>query len=343
MKRVDLLAPKSKLSFLALSVFASAGLGLILSSLPVLAEVPASAEVPAKTLSAESSKLPTLKVEKLPTLKVEKVPVELEWEEVLGAKVYELEFQNLSGEKQTTFKSPNRIFKFKMRVGRYKVRSRVADDRNVFGAWSPLTEFTVEPKAPYLDEKSVRTTGKLNAKTLTSDVTYRWGTSKGAKTFRLVILDSEGKVVHEEITTKYYYIAQLPAGEYTATLAAIGEDGISSEPVTLPGKVVIQSARLRAPGIVFDKDNRLPLKGDLPVARWKASSRSLVSGLLEYRYFFGEEWMPVQDFKSVQTQEVVLEAAKKPGRYRISLWAESPGLLKSEPALYEFVIKPKEY
>jgi hypothetical protein len=278
-----------------------------------------------------------------PKLVADKVPVELEWEEVSGAKIYELEFQNLSGEKQTVFKSQNRIFKFKMKVGRYKVRSRVADDRRVFGSWSDLTEFLVEPKAPYIDEKAVRTTGKINAKTLLADVVYHWGSAKGAQHFKLTISDAEGKVVYEEVTSKYYYKAQVPAGEYTATLVAIGDDGISSAPALLPGKVVIASVRLRAPEIVFEKDNHLPLKEDIPVARWRVNPRSSVSGLLEYRYFFGEEWLPVQDFKAVTTKEVVLQAAKKPGRYRISLWSESPGLLKSEPATYEFVIKPKTY
>lgn len=273
----------------------------------------------------------------------EKVPVELEWEQIAGAKLYELEFQDLTGHRITAFKSPSHIFKFKMKVGRYKVRSRVADERKVFGTWSTLNEFSVVPKPPYLGDKAVRTTAKLDPKTLTSEVIYHWGTAPGAEGFKLTIVDGNGAVVHEEVTTGYSYRAQLPAGEYSATLTALGPEGINSQPVAIPGKVMIQSARLSAPEILFEKESQLPMRGEVPLLRWKPRSRSVISGDLEYRYFFGDEWIPVQTFKKVTAQEVLLDKAMKPGRYRISMWAESVGLTTSAPTVYEFVIKPKSY
>jgi hypothetical protein len=274
----------------------------------------------------------------------EKVPVELEWEQIAGAKMYELEFQNLAGQKLVTFHSPSHVFKFKMKVGQYQVRSRVADERQVYGVWSTPTAFKVEPKPPIVGENASRTNGKLDPKTLTAEVNYQWGAAPGAEQFKLIILDSSGAVVHEEVTSETHCKAQLPAGEYTATLASLGADGVNSAAIPLPGQVLIRSARLLPPELIFEtKDGHMFSREGVPMLKWKTRFRSVVSGDLEYSFFFGEEWIPVQAFKELKTQEVVLEKARKPGRYRISLWAESPGLIKSSATVYEFVVKPKVY
>ena len=85
----------------------------------------------------------------------QKVPVELEWEEIPGARHYELEFQDLNGKVLNTFKSTSNIFKFKFKVGKYIVRSRVGDSRKVFGDWSPATEFAIQPRPAFVNEKNI--------------------------------------------------------------------------------------------------------------------------------------------------------------------------------------------
>jgi hypothetical protein len=287
------------------------------------------------------------------TAEAMKVPVELEWEKVEGAKFYELEFHNLEGKTLNTFKSQSNIFKFKMKAGKYQVRSRAGDARKVYGDWSKLTEFTVQPKPPYVNDKSIRTNGVINPKTLTSDVIFHWGQAPGAASFRLRVVNEKGAVVKEEVVKGFSYKTALEAGEYTATLAAISEEGIESDPVTLPGKVAIETVQLAAPEIVFEevadpndpkvKIQRLPEVNDVPVLRWKPNALADTVGTLEYRYFFGEEWLPVHNFNSKGAKEIILEKSRKPGRYRITVWAEAKGLKKSASVSYEFVIKPKSY
>ncbi|MBS1970878.1 MAG: hypothetical protein JSU04_11250 [Bdellovibrionales bacterium] len=284
----------------------------------------------------------------------EKVPVELEWEEISGAKVYETEFQNFDGKTLAVFKSPNHTFKFKFKVGKYKVRSRVADARKVFGDWSALTEFTVQPKPVKLPEKPVATKGVIDPKTLTSEVVWHWGEAAGATQFRVKVIDHNEKVVRDEIVKGFSYKTQLAAGVYTTTLTSIGADGIESDPVTLPGKVVIETVQLEKPVFAFEevpdvadpklKTQRLPQTKGVPTLRWKdASAVADTVGTLEYRYFFGDEWIPVDKFTSKNAKEVILDKAMKPGRYRITAWAESSGLKKSETTTYEFVVKPTSY
>jgi hypothetical protein len=284
----------------------------------------------------------------------EKVPVELEWEEVPGAKLYELEFQSSNGKTLSVFKSANHVFKFRFKVGIYKVRSRVADARKVYGDWSSLTEFTVQPKPVKLTEKSVTSKGVIDPKTLTAEVVIRWGEAAGASQFRVQLIDAEGVEVRSEIVKGFSYKTQLKAGEYTTTLTSIGAAGVESDPVTLPNKVVIETVQLEKPVIAFDevadaanptvKIRRLFLSKGLPTLRWKdASAVADTVGTLEYRYFFGEEWIPVDKFSSKNAKEVILEKAIKPGRYRINAWAQSSGLKKSEVTSYEFVIKPTAY
>lgn len=297
-------------------------------------------------ISAVSAQTPQVK-------EAEKVPVELEWEVIPGAKVYELEFQSLEGKKLSLFKSANHVFKFKFKVGKYKVRSRVADSRQVYGEWSALTEFVVQPQPVKVTEKSVTTKGVIDSKTLTSEVVIHWGEAAGADRFRVKVIDNKEVVIRDEIVKGFYYKTQLGAGVYTTVLSSISVDGIESEPVTLPGKVVIETVQLEKPVIAFEevadpqnpkvKIQRLPLSKGVPTLRWKgASTLADTVGTLEYRYFFGEEWLPVDQFTSKNAKEVILEKATKPGRYRINAWAESSGLKKSEITSYEFVVKPGE-
>jgi hypothetical protein len=307
----------------------------------------------ASGIATAEEKAPALKGIHL-AVESEKVPVELEWEQIAGAKLYETEFQNYEGKTLAVFKSPNHTFKFKFKVGRYKVRSRVADARRVFGEWSPLTEFTVQPKPVKLPEKPVMTKGVIDSKTLTSEVVWHWGEAPGATQFRVKVIDQNDQIVRDEVVKGFSYKTQLKAGIYTTTLTSIGADGIESDPVTLPEKVVIETVQLEKPVFVFEevpdvsdpkvKIQRLPQTKGVPTLRWKdASAVADTVGTLEYRYFFGEEWIPVDKFTSKNAKEVILDKATKPGRYRITAWAESAGLKKSEATTYEFVVKPTSY
>lgn len=284
----------------------------------------------------------------------EKVPVELEWESIPGAKLYELEFQNMDGKTLNVFKSPNHIFKFKFKVGRYRVRSRVADARKVYGDWSVPTEFAVQPRPVKLPEKPVATKGVIDPKTLSSEVVWNWNEAAGAKQFRVKVLDANNKVVREEIVQGLSYKTSLPAGVYTTVLTSVGNDGIESEPVTLPGKVTIETVQLEKPVIALEevpdtsnpkeKMTRLPLTKGVPTLRLKdPSTVAETVGTLEYRYFFGEEWIHVDKFNSKNAKEVILDKAMKPGRYRINAWTEAAGMKKSEITSYEFVVKPTKY
>lgn len=284
----------------------------------------------------------------------EKVPVELEWETIPGAKLYELEFKNMEGKTLSVFKSPNHIFKFKFKVGKYRVRSRVADVRKVYGEWSALTEFAVQPRPVKLPEKPVTTNGVIDPKTLSSEVAWTWAPAVGAKQFRVKVMDANNKVVRDELVQGLSYKTSLPAGVYTTVLTSVGNDGIESEPVTLPGKVTIETAQLAKPVIALEeavdpanpkeKITSLPLTKGVPTLRLKdPSALTDTVGTLEYRYFFGEEWIPVDKFTSKNAKEVILDKALKPGRYRITAWSESAGLKKSEATSYEFVVKPTKY
>lgn len=283
-----------------------------------------------------------------------KVPVELEWEEVPGAKVYELEFQNFEGKVLKTFKSSSPIFKFKFKAGIYKVRSRVADARKVFGEWSALEEFRVQPKPVTIPEKSIVTKGVIDPKTLEGEVLLRWGAAQGATHYRVQVKNEKSEIVKEEIVSGLSLKTQLPAGVYEITLTALGPEGIASDPVTLPGKVVMDTVQLAKPVMALEelpdprnpktKLQRLHQTQGRPTIRWKEASKVADTvGTLEYSYFFSEEWMPVENFTSKNAQEVILEKASKPGRYRISAWSEATGLKKSEVTTYEFVVKPTEY
>lgn len=285
----------------------------------------------------------------------EPVPVELDWEEVSGAKIYELEFQTTDGKVLTSFESKSPVFKFKMRVGHYRVRSRVADARKVYGDWSGLNEIVIQPKPVTMDAKSVTSKGIIDPKTRTAAVNFQWPASAGADKYRIRIFDAKGKKIAEKILSSPQSQFDLPAGDYTATVSSIGAHDIESDPVTLPEKIHIQTAHLEKPQILLEqvaadpahpevKEGHLPLDHGVPVLRWQPLAMSQLKGVLEYRYFFGDEWIPVESVTKENTHEWRLEKATlKPGRYRVTAWSEAAGLEKSESVSYEFVIKPSTY
>ena len=90
-------------------------------------------------------------------------------------------------------------------------------------------------------------------------------------------------------------------------------------------------------------NQQLPKQNGVPVLRWKPLALSQLSGVLEYRYFLSEAWIPLDVFAKTNTNEWILEKATKPGRYRVTAWAEAQGLNKSEAITYEFVVKPASY
>lgn len=76
------------------------------------------------------------------------VRLEIEWDEVEGAKHYELHVFSESKKLLQKKVSENHIFETFLNPGRYLLRARVSDERQVWGDWSDWTEFKVLATLP---------------------------------------------------------------------------------------------------------------------------------------------------------------------------------------------------
>lgn len=95
--------------------------------------------------------------ETLRQIKTQEARIEIEWDPVEGAQNYELHvFTSDKKLLKKTF-SPSHVFEVQLRPGRYLLRARVSDQRQVWGAWSDWTEFKVLATLPipFLTTKSL--------------------------------------------------------------------------------------------------------------------------------------------------------------------------------------------
>lgn len=86
--------------------------------------------------------------ETLRQIKTQEARIEIEWDPVEGAQNYELHVFNSDKKLLKKTFSTNHIFEVNLKPGRYLLRARVSDQRQVWGAWSDWTEFKVLATLP---------------------------------------------------------------------------------------------------------------------------------------------------------------------------------------------------
>lgn len=265
--------------------------------------------------------------------------VELQWEELPGAHEYELELHSLSRKKLKTFKSKNGHFKFRMPVGKYKVRARVADSRLLYSDWSDFSDFVVPVEAPPLSENQI-TKGMPDPQSLKSKLDLSWGASPQADYYRLEIMDVQGTVLEQHQTDKTHMSVELIAGEYQYRVFGVHKlTGIESLPREKNPKIVISKTQLPPP-VWNEKMSETEKSNNL--VKWEGHPLAFFAGELEYMPYFGEEWEPVKTLAKTKDKNISFGKKMRPGKYRLKLWAEGEGFESSNAIYREFIIKPEE-
>lgn len=262
----------------------------------------------------------------------EMAPVEIVWDKLPNAAKYELEFVGASGKSIKIFKSPNNIFKMKMKVGKYKIRARYFDKENRKSPWSELSEFVVEPEPVQLkEENAFKTT--TNSKRPFGIVQLAWPPSPNAESYQINVFDRDQKVVKDFTVKTNKANFKLPPGIYTYNITVIGHNNIKSVPAKYSPEINIDAGQTAMPEFVMDENNQLKMKSD---------GDARIQGQLEYSSIIDEDWYAIEDFEEIKDGFLPLNPQWKPGKYRIWIWAVAPGLKPSEKISKDFVIKPQE-
>lgn len=259
-------------------------------------------------------------------------PVDITWDKLPNAARYELEFVDSTGKSIKIFKSPNNTFKMKMKVGKYKIRARYFDKLNRKSPWSKLSEFVVEPEPVQLKESNA-VTAKTDPKHPQSIISIEWDPSRNAEAYQVIVYDKDLKIVKDFKVKKNSANFKLPPGSYTYTIKVIGHNNITSAPAEYHPSINVDTGQSAMPEFVMDENNELKMKTD---------GQARIQGQLEYSPFIDEDWYEVENYDEIKDGFLPLNPSWKPGKYRIWIWAVTPGLLPSERVSKEFVIKPKE-
>lgn len=262
------------------------------------------------------------------------VPVELEWEQVTGAAQYILEIQTTKGVVVKTIKSKSANFRFKVKPGKYHVRSQVATAGGSLSPWSELSEMSVALPAPRLSEREGVRANKFipDPMTMTARTSVEWEKVPDADHYRVQVIDKEGKIIAEKNLKEEKAEFELPVGEYKYKIQSVSAEGIESEPTLSNTPIIVQPARVAKPAL--ENKPGSPLK-------WTSTAKALTMGTLEYSPHLSEEWTPVIEKKEM-IGGVLNTKNLTPGRYRLHLWATAQGWTDSEIVSAEFVIKPME-
>lgn len=260
--------------------------------------------------------------------------VEFEWEEVEGAKHYQVEIKN-SKDFHQTLNSNTNTFKIKIAPGRYQIRGKVAslDVRDTQSDWSNWKAFDVPP-ATVAPQNFNNFEHKISAKSYVAEVPLQWLPIEGASEYILNLSDANGKLIKTINATSNHLLLKLRPGYYAISISARTWDGLLSEPVTLPKPLIIQNIPMEPPqNIVLDTN-----AGSLTFTN---PPGTLVIATLERRAFLGKDWIKINQ-QSLNSPPFTWKSQLKPGNYRVTAFTKNAFNEVSVPVIKEFIVKPKE-
>ncbi|MNK98487.1 hypothetical protein D3C87_1188510 [compost metagenome] len=270
----------------------------------------------------------------LPSLSLALSKVEFEWEEVDGAKSYQVEIRNKQNFLRS-LQSQTSIFKTEMTPGRYEIRGK-AGGLNLYEAqseWSPWKSFDIPPPAVKLS-KLPPTENKVSSSSYMSEIPLAWSMADGAAEYIVDIQDEQGKVVKSVRVQKPETLLKLRPGYYSIHIRSKTADGLESESVALPERIMIQNISVPVPQKIVFKTEKNSLDFEPTVG-------TQVEVSLEMQKFLGTEWKLIER-QLIQGSSYNWKQNLKPGRYRLTLFSKNSFGEVSSPTTHEFIKKPTE-
>ena len=263
--------------------------------------------------------------------------ISFDWEITPGAKRYEVEVAQPSGKVVKKIKFKINQFSFKMPAGRYQLRARSIDSREVAGPWSDWEPIDVPPSQVSFEKpKSNRWT--VSTKTLLAEFDLKWQGSGKMDLYKIAVLDSENKIVQEVESPKPQVKIELPIGQYKVQVTSV-KDGLESpDKSEFPVEVIgAKMAKVELNDPVYSSDE--------VKMSWSAGIEgAYYSGVLERKDIdsgSSDEWEEVTSFDNYNETQMSLPVDAQPGFYRVTVTAKAKSWRDSDVAVREFIVKPK--
>lgn len=260
--------------------------------------------------------------------------VEFEWEEVDGAKHYQVEIKN---DKDFLQKLTSNTFTFKTQItpGKYQIRGKVhgIDPRDAQSDWSPWKAFDVPP-APVKTMKFENFEYKISSHSWVSEIPLKWHSVDGAAEYTVEIVDVNRKTKKTITVNNPGVLLKLRPGYFSVSITTKTADGLNSETFSLPQQIMVQNIPVEPP-------QKAVLAMDKGLMSFESTKGTLVIVALERQAFLGKDWVKI-DEKTVTENRYQWPASLKPGKYRLTLFSKNSFDEVSTPVIRDFVIKPKE-
>lgn len=260
--------------------------------------------------------------------------VEFEWEEVEGAKFYQVEIRK-KNEIIQKLESKSFVFKTTITPGKYQIHGRVhsVGPKNSESDWSAWKDFDIPP-SKIITKPLEKYEFQADTKSYTSKITLEWLPVDGADIYRIEVFDDKNILKKSHDTKSLKTTMQLRPGYYTVRLTARTDDELTSEPSYLEKPILIQNVPVEPPKKVeLDLKNR--------VLRFEPAPGTSLHLSLQRQDFLGDDWIEVLN-QNPEANYYRWSPSLRPGKYRFTLLSRNPYDEVSKPLVQEFEIKPQE-
>lgn len=245
--------------------------------------------------------------------------VNFEWDEIEGAKTYEIELQQAKSEggKTFNFKVKEAAWNGHLTPGKYMMKLRARDYRNVPGDWSEPSEFNVGLETAVLKYPPPR--AKIGSKeTEKAKMEFQWAPVGGADEYQFVLTSEDGKTEVSKTLTEPNFKAELPvAMNYTWKISASNKEGIQSD-ATSVGQFSILGKPLEDPKI--DK----PESEFVREVKWSRPDYASKYDVYVLRYETAtKKWEKYKVFTDTQEDSIPFDETWPGGKYQIAVRAKS--------------------
>ncbi len=272
--------------------------------------------------------------------------LDIEWEQIEDATSYEVKLTPASGGEVLKYLSSDTRLTQKLPQGTYKFQIRSRErSTGYFGPWSAETEVEVTPKAVQLISPA-EGAEISEPKEKRAQVEFQWTPVLGAKEYTLRIWFDEEKNAREFKSKSAKKLLTLPAAKtYAWQVTFLTDRSVGYLAAPQIGNFKVLGKQLMKPLItekLFPVETAPKAQVVNQLIKWRGSQASKSYKVKLARRALDEtDWTQVKEVAKQEITELQFEKLK-PGAYKIEVTSQSPNRVSSDPAVYEFVVKPTE-
>jgi hypothetical protein len=258
--------------------------------------------------------------------------VELEWEAVRDAKVYDLEVK--STKNTFKFQTIQPIWAGRLSPGFFKMRVRGRDKRGVPGEWSPYQEFKVFLDSPdWVNPTSGSVITSSNSEF--QKVTLRWKKVFGGKKYNLELKGQNSTFTKNIELTDDMISVDLPvATKFSATIRTANEVLTSNPESDKTSEFVVSGKKIASPKIIP------PESLFVREIKWqKPEFADGYSYTLEKQDLQNQKFSVIEEKKDLRGESLSFKKELPGGNYRLTVRAMANYRTSSDPASLRFVVK----